>query len=95
VEPVVPNRGRRDPEQEALLADSVGTALLIVLDRLDPAERLAFVLHDMFAVSFDEIATILGRSTEATRQLASRARRRIQGAPAIPKARTGLINTSA
>jgi len=77
--------GRMDPEQETLLADSIGAALLIVLDRLDPAERLAFVLHDMFAVSFDEIASILGRSMEAARQLASRARRRIQGAPAIPK----------
>jgi RNA polymerase sigma factor (sigma-70 family) len=69
-----------DPEQEALLADSVGLALLVVLDRLDPAERLAFVLHDMFAVPFDEIAGILGRSPDAARQLASRARRRVQGA---------------
>ena len=76
--------GRRDPEQETLLADSIGAALLIVLDRLDPAERLAFVLHDMFAVSFDEIASIVGRSPEAARQLASRARRRVQGAPAVP-----------
>lgn len=77
--------GRRtDPEQETLLADSVGFALLIVLDRLDPAERLAFVLHDMFAVSFDEIASILGRTPDAARQLASRARRRVQGAPAVP-----------
>jgi hypothetical protein len=59
--------------------------LLIVLDRLDPAERLAFVLHDMFAVSFDETASIVGRSPEAARQLASRARRRVQGAPAVPK----------
>jgi RNA polymerase sigma-70 factor, ECF subfamily len=84
--PVVPSNGRRDPEQETLLADSVGAALLIVLDRLDPAERLAFVLHDMFAVSFDEIASILGRSPEAARQLASRARRRVQGAPAVSKA---------
>lgn len=77
---------QNDPEQETLLADSVGFALLIVLDRLDPAERLAFVLHDMFAVSFDEIASILGRSPEAARQLASRARRRVQGAPAVPTA---------
>lgn len=77
--------GPSDPEQETLLADSIGAALLIVLDRLDPAERLAFVLHDMFAVSFDEIASIVGRSTEAARQLASRARRRIQGAPTVPK----------
>jgi RNA polymerase sigma factor (sigma-70 family) len=84
--PVVPSEGRRDPEQETLLADSIGAALLIVLDRLDPAERLAFVLHDMFAVSFDEIASIVGRSPEAARQLASRARRRVQGAPAVPKA---------
>lgn len=76
--------GRSDPEQETLMADSIGAALLIVLDRLDPAERLAFVLHDMFAVSFDEIASIVGRSTEATRQLASRARRRVQGAPTVP-----------
>ena len=85
-EPVAIREGQRDPEQETLLADSIGTALLIVLDRLDPAERLAFVLHDMFAVSFDEIASILGRSPEAARQLASRARRRVQGAPAVPKA---------
>jgi RNA polymerase sigma factor (sigma-70 family) len=83
--PVVPSAGQRNPEQETLLADSIGAALLIVLDRLDPAERLAFVLHDMFGVSFDEIASTLGRSPEAARQLASRARRRIQGAPAIPK----------
>ncbi len=71
-----------DPEREAVLADSVGLALLVVLDRLTPAERLAFVLHDMFAVPFEEIAEIVGRSPEATRQLASRARRRVQGAPA-------------
>ncbi|HKN37861.1 MAG TPA: sigma-70 family RNA polymerase sigma factor [Acidimicrobiia bacterium] len=68
-----------DPEQEALLADSVGPALLVVLETLAPAERLAFVLHDMFAVPFDEIATIVGRSPAAARQLASRARRRVQG----------------
>jgi RNA polymerase sigma-70 factor (ECF subfamily) len=68
------------PEEEAALADSVGLALLIVLDTLTPAERLAFVLHDMFAVPFDEIAGILGRSDAAVRQLASRARRRVQGA---------------
>jgi len=78
-------RAARDPEQETILADSVGLALLVVLDRLEPAERLAFVLHDMFAVSFDEIASIVGRSTDATRQLASRARRRVQGAPAISR----------
>jgi len=69
-----------DPEDEAVLADSVGLALLVVLDTLTPAERLAFVLHDMFAMPFDEVADVLGRSTEASRQLASRARRRVQGA---------------
>ena len=68
-----------DPEQEALLADSVGLALLVVLDRLAPAERIAFVLHDMFDVSFDEVASIVGRSPMAARQLASRARRRVRG----------------
>jgi RNA polymerase sigma factor (sigma-70 family) len=73
--------GTGDPEAEALLADSVGPALMIVLDTLAPAERLAFVLHDIFAVPFDEIASILERSTAATRQLASRARRRVRGAP--------------
>jgi RNA polymerase sigma-70 factor (ECF subfamily) len=75
-----------NPEQEALLADSVGLALLVVLDTLDPAERLAFVLHDMFGMPFDEIAPIVGRSTDATRQLASRARRRVRGAPTVPGA---------
>jgi RNA polymerase sigma factor (sigma-70 family) len=70
----------RDPEHEAQLADSVGLALLVVLERLAPAERLAFVLHDMFDLPFDEIAPIVGRSPTATRQLASRARRRVQGA---------------
>ncbi|HEY0448330.1 RNA polymerase sigma factor SigJ [Actinophytocola sp.] len=75
-----------DPEHQALLADSVGLALLVVLDTLDPAERLAFVLHDMFALPFDEIAPIVGRSLGATRQLASRARRRVQGAPTTPDA---------
>src|SRR5918994_3529907 len=69
-----------DPEHEALLADSVGLALLVVLDTLNPAERLAFVLHDMFGVTFEEIAPIVGRSPSAARQLASRARRRVQGA---------------
>jgi RNA polymerase sigma factor (sigma-70 family) len=75
--------GRTDaarPEDEAILADSIGPALLVILDTLDPAERLAFVLHDMFAVPFDEIASIVGRSPAAARQLASRARRRVQGA---------------
>ncbi|MGZ9721878.1 sigma-70 family RNA polymerase sigma factor [Rhizobium miluonense] len=70
-----------DPEQDALLADSVGLALLVVLEKLNPAERLAFVLHDMFDVSFDDIAPIVGRTTVATRQLASRARRRVQDTP--------------
>jgi RNA polymerase sigma-70 factor (ECF subfamily) len=70
-----------DPEQEALLGDSVGLALLVVLDALAPAERVAFVLHDVFAVPFDEIAPIVGRTPTAARQLASRARRRVQGAP--------------
>jgi RNA polymerase sigma-70 factor (ECF subfamily) len=77
---------RTDPEQEALLADAVGLALLVVLDALDPAERLAFVLHDMFAVPFEEIGTILGRSPAAARQLASRARRRVKGTPTVPEA---------
>ena len=72
--------GGIDPEQEALLADSVGLALLVVLDTLSPAERLAFVLHDLFAVPFDEVAPIVERSETATRQLASRARRRVRGA---------------
>jgi RNA polymerase sigma factor (sigma-70 family) len=75
-----------DPEQEAILSDSVGLALLVVLEFLTPAERLAFVLHDMFGVPFDEIATMVGRSPEATRQLASRARRRVQGAAPAPDA---------
>jgi RNA polymerase sigma-70 factor (ECF subfamily) len=82
-EPVAKSGSRTDPEQEALLADSVGIALLVVLERLSPAERLAFVLHDMFALSFDEIAAIVGRSPEAARQLASRARRRVQGADTV------------
>jgi len=71
-----------DPEQETLLANSVGLALLVILDTLSPAERLAFVLHDMFAMPFDDIAPIVGRSPEAARQLASRARRRVQGSRA-------------
>ncbi len=70
---------RSDPEHEALLADSVGSALLVVLDTLSPAERLAFVLHDMFAVPFDEIGVIVGRSSNAAKQLASRARNKVQG----------------
>ena len=72
------------PEDEAVLVDSVGLALLVVLDTLEPAERLAFVLHDMFAVPFDEIAPIVGRTPAAARQLASRARRRVQSDPAVP-----------
>ena len=78
-EPVATGRQGSSPEEEAVLADSVGLALLVVLDRLPPAERLAFVLHDMFAVPFEEIAPIVGRSAEAARQLASRARRRVRG----------------
>ncbi|MPY88613.1 MAG: sigma-70 family RNA polymerase sigma factor [Luteitalea sp.] len=84
-EPVATGTSGSSPEQEALLADSVGLALLVVLDRLPPAERLAFVLHDMFAVPFEEIAPIVGRSAEAARQLASRARRRVRGGAAAPE----------
>jgi RNA polymerase sigma factor (sigma-70 family) len=85
-EPIVSVDTAVDPEQEALLADSVGLALLVVLETLSPAERLAFVLHDMFGVSFEEIAPIVDRSPEAARQLASRARRRVQGAAPDPDA---------
>jgi RNA polymerase sigma-70 factor (ECF subfamily) len=85
-DPIVDPADGTDPEHEALLADSVGLALLIVLETLSPAERLAFVLHDMFAVPFDEIAPIVERSPEATRQLASRARRRVRGAEPTPDA---------
>jgi RNA polymerase sigma factor (sigma-70 family) len=85
-DPVVSRVDAVDPEHEALLADSVGLALLVVLDTLAPAERLAFVLHDMFAVPFDEIAPIVGRSPAAARQLASRGRRRVQGAAPAPDA---------
>jgi RNA polymerase sigma-70 factor (ECF subfamily) len=81
-EPVATGATGSSPEEEALLADSVGLALLVVLDRLTPAERLAFVLHDMFAVPFEEIGPIVGRSAEAARQLASRARRRVRGGAA-------------
>jgi RNA polymerase sigma factor (sigma-70 family) len=84
-EPIVDPADGTDPEHEALLADSVGLALLVVLEKLGPAERVAFVLHDAFAVPFDEIAPILERSPDATRQLASRARRRVRGAP-VPDA---------
>ena len=83
-DPIVSRADQTDPEQQALLADSVGLALLVVLDTLDPPERLAFVLHDMFAVPFDEIAPIVGRSPAAARQLASRARRRVQGQAPVP-----------
>ena len=79
-DPLISFDGVRQPEEEALLADSVGLALLVVLDTLSPAERLAFVLHDMFQLPFEEIAPMVGRSPEATRQLASRARRRVKGA---------------
>jgi RNA polymerase sigma factor (sigma-70 family) len=75
-----------DPEHEALLADSVGSALLVILDTLSPAERLAFVLHDMFAVPFDEIGVIVGRSSNAAKQLASRARSKVQGSGPLPDA---------
>jgi RNA polymerase sigma factor (sigma-70 family) len=85
-DPIVSPEDGVDPEHEALLADSVGLALLVVLDALAPAERLAFVLHDMFAVPFAEIAPIVERSPAATRQLASRARRRVQGATPFPDA---------
>jgi RNA polymerase sigma factor (sigma-70 family) len=85
-DPIVSVDEGADPEQEALTADSVGFALLVVLETLAPAERLAFVLHDMFAVSFDEIASITGRSPAAARQLASRARRRVQGQAPVPDA---------
>ncbi len=85
-DPIVDRADGTDPEHEALLADSVGLALLVVLDALAPAERLAFVLHDMFAMPFDEIASIVDRTPAATRQLASRARRRVQGRAPPPDA---------
>src|SRR5690349_14803854 len=97
-EPVVAIDGAPTPEEEALIADGVGLALYVVLETLAPAERLAFVLHDMFALPFGEIAPILGRSPEAARQLASRARRRVQGAtprvdagPGSPLARDPIV----
>jgi RNA polymerase sigma factor (sigma-70 family) len=83
-DPIVDRADGTDPEHEALLADSVGLALLVVLETLSPAERLAFVLHDIFAMPFDEIAPIVDRSPEAARQLASRARRRIQRENTVP-----------
>jgi RNA polymerase sigma factor (sigma-70 family) len=85
-DPIVDRADGIDPEHEALLADSVGLALLVVLETLSPPERLAFVLHDIFGVPFDEIAPIVDRSPEAARQLASRARRRVQGEKAVPDA---------
>ena len=84
-EPVMSREERTDPEHEAVLADSVGLALLVVLETLTPAERVAFVLHDMFDLPFEEIAPIVGRSPVAARQLASRARRRVRGAE-VPEA---------
>ena len=94
-DPIVDSADGTDPEHEALLADSIGLALLVVLETLSPAERLAFVLHDMFAVPFDEIAPIVERSPQATRQLASRARRRVRGAAQAPdpdlKAQWGVV----
>src|SRR6202795_3841117 len=85
-EPIVSAAADNSPERDAVLADSVGLALLVVLETLSPAERLAFVLHDVFAVSFDEIAEIAGKTPAATRQLASRARRRIHDAGPSPDA---------
>jgi len=85
-EPIVDRADGTDPEHEAILADSVGLALVVVLETLSPAERLAFVLHDMFAVPFNEIAPIVDRSPAAARQLASRARRRVQGERPVPDA---------
>jgi RNA polymerase sigma-70 factor (ECF subfamily) len=83
-QPIISTDAGGDPEHEALLADAVGIALQVILEALNPAERLAFVLHDMFAVPFDEIAALVERSPEATRQLASRARRRVRGAAPPP-----------
>jgi RNA polymerase sigma factor (sigma-70 family) len=85
-DPIIDPADGTNPEHEALLADSVGLALLVVLETLTPPERLAFVLHDMFAVPFDEIATILDRSPDAARQLASRGRRRVRGSAPVPDA---------
>jgi RNA polymerase sigma-70 factor (ECF subfamily) len=86
---VTPIEGRGDPEQEAVLADAVGLALLVVLDKLNPAERLAFVLHDMFGVPFADLAEILDRSVDATKMLASRARARVRGS--APDAETDPV----
>src|SRR5207248_10127042 len=94
-DPVISPYGELQPEEEALLADSVGLALLVVLDTLSPAERLAFVLHDMFELPFEEIAPMIGRSSAAARQLASRGRRRVKGAdvpsPDPALARQGVL----
>jgi RNA polymerase sigma-70 factor (ECF subfamily) len=89
-DPIVGREGEIDPEHEALLADSVGLALLVVLETLSPTERLAFVLHDVFGVPFGEIAPIVERSEVAARQLASRARRRVHGGAAVPDADLAL-----
>jgi RNA polymerase sigma-70 factor, ECF subfamily len=83
-DPIIDRADGVDPEHEVLLADSVGLALLVVLETLTPAERLAFVLHDMFGVPFGEIATLIDRSPQAARQLASRARRRVRARPTAP-----------
>ena len=85
-DPIISREEGMDPEQEVLLAESVGLALQVVLETLEPAERVAFVLHDVFAVPFDEIAPLVGRSPIAARQLASRARRRVQGSAPVPDA---------
>ncbi len=87
-DPIVAPEGELDPEHQAILADSVGLALLVVLDALSPDERLAFVMHDMFAVPYKDIAAMIGRSPVATRQLASRAKRRVQGE--APRSDAGL-----
>jgi RNA polymerase sigma-70 factor (ECF subfamily) len=85
-EPIISSPAGADPQQEALLADSLGMAMMVVLERLAPAERVAFVLHDVFGIAFDEIAGIVGRSPTAARQLASRARRRVRGSVSAPDA---------
>ncbi|MGH9212765.1 MAG: sigma-70 family RNA polymerase sigma factor [Acidimicrobiales bacterium] len=85
-DPIITNEHETDPAQEVAMANSIGLALLVVIETLTPAERVAFVLHDMFGVSFQEIATMLGRSTAAARQLASRARRRVHGEAKVPDA---------
>jgi len=83
-DPIISRQDRVDPEQQALLAEGIGLALLVVLDTLTPAERVAFVLHDMFAMPFDQVAAVVGRSPAAAKMLASRARRRVQGTAAVP-----------